>query len=117
MQTKYSKADASGTDANNRTDRSVFWQSHLDRWRQSGLSQAQYCRQNDLVYHQMVYWARKHRDAAAPTPDSGSSNFLPVVVEQLPLDQQVRLVLPNGLELQGISRRSMEMVIRIIESI
>jgi hypothetical protein len=26
----------------------TYWQTHLDAWRQSGLSQASYCKQRDL---------------------------------------------------------------------
>ncbi len=36
-----------------------LWQYHLDAWALTGLSQAEYCRQNDLKVNRFTYW--KHR--------------------------------------------------------
>ena len=36
------------------TARGRFWQRRIQRWRQSGLSQAQYCRQQRLSCHHIV---------------------------------------------------------------
>ena len=36
-----------------------FWQSHIDSWTISGLSQAEYCRQNSLKRHQFAYWKKR----------------------------------------------------------
>ncbi|WP_035240539.1 IS66 family insertion sequence element accessory protein TnpA, partial [Desulfobacter vibrioformis] len=36
-----------------------FYQEHLNNWKNSGLSQAEYCRQNDLTRHRFGYWKRK----------------------------------------------------------
>lgn len=33
-----------------------YWQSHLDRWVRSGLSQASYCRRHDLSYKKFRKW-------------------------------------------------------------
>jgi hypothetical protein len=38
------------------TARGRFWQRHLQRWRQSGLSQAQYCRQQQLSDAAFGWW-------------------------------------------------------------
>ena len=35
-----------------------YWQSHLDKWSDSGLNQAEYCRQNSLKPHQFGYWKK-----------------------------------------------------------
>lgn len=34
------------------------WQHHLDQWKTSGLSAAEYCRQNNLHEQQFSYWKR-----------------------------------------------------------
>jgi hypothetical protein len=39
-----------------RTERGRFWQRHLQQWRQSGLSQAQYCRQHQLCLGTFGWW-------------------------------------------------------------
>jgi hypothetical protein len=42
------------------------WKKHVEAWRASGLSQAQYCRRHNLKVHCLVYWrkkfARKNQD-------------------------------------------------------
>lgn len=32
------------------------WQSHMDQWKQSKLSQEKYCEQAGINYHTFVYW-------------------------------------------------------------
>ena len=49
-----------------RTGRGRFWQRHLQQWRQSGLSQAQYCRQHQLRPGTFGWW--KGRLSAANGP-------------------------------------------------
>jgi hypothetical protein len=39
--------------------RKQFWNSHLESWAPSGLSQAEYCRRNDLNIPRFRYWKRK----------------------------------------------------------
>ena len=36
-----------------------FWGSHINRWASSGMSQAAYCRQKNLIRHRFSYWKRK----------------------------------------------------------
>ena len=36
-----------------------FYANHLKVWRESNLSQAEYCRQNQLHRHRFGYWKRK----------------------------------------------------------
>ena len=35
------------------------WKKRIEHWRQSGLSQAEYCRQHHLKDHQLTYWKRR----------------------------------------------------------
>ena len=32
-----------------------YWKQHIDSWQQMGLTQVEYCRQNNLKRHQLVY--------------------------------------------------------------
>jgi hypothetical protein len=41
------------------TVRGRFWARHLHRWKQSGLSQAQYCRQQQLSAPAFGWWKRQ----------------------------------------------------------
>ncbi len=51
-----------------------YWQEHLEHWRQSGLSQAEYCRQNGLTPRRWNYWKKS---IARKIPGAGVS-FVPV---------------------------------------
>jgi uncharacterized protein with WD repeat len=44
-------------------ERERFWDEHLREWRSSGLSQAQYCRENNLSSKTFAYWKRKKKAA------------------------------------------------------
>ncbi len=50
------------------------WQVHADRWRASGLSRAEYCRQHELSYWAMSYWYEKlvHQTSSMQTPQSAT---------------------------------------------
>lgn len=38
------------------TDKAQFWQAHINAWKTSGLSQTQYCKQQDIRFHNFAYW-------------------------------------------------------------
>ena len=46
--------------------RSKFWQSHIESWKDSGLSQAEYCRQNNLKSRIFTYWKLKFSSGDSP---------------------------------------------------
>ncbi len=48
------------------TARGRFWQRHLQRWRQSGLSQVQYCRQQRLSATAFGWWKGQLSAESAP---------------------------------------------------
>ncbi len=37
----------------------IDWHWHLESYKSSGLSQAEYCRRHNLKYHAFLYWKRK----------------------------------------------------------
>jgi len=41
------------------TERTRYWQQHLDRWARSGLSQAAFCRRHGLKAVTFGWWKRK----------------------------------------------------------
>lgn len=53
------------------------WHHHLRAWTSSGLSQAEYCRRNQLSWRCFGYWKRK---AARPAP---SMKLLPIALRPL----------------------------------
>ncbi|HNX76719.1 MAG TPA: hypothetical protein PKM56_13605 [Candidatus Rifleibacterium sp.] len=44
------------------------WQLHLQTWRESGQTQVEYCRANNLGVKAFGYWLRKDRKTNSPAP-------------------------------------------------
>ena len=36
-----------------------YWKQHIDSWQETGLTQSEYCRRNNLKHHQLVYWKKR----------------------------------------------------------
>ena len=77
----------------------VFWQHHIVQWQVSGLSQAAYCRQQDLCSHQFSYWKRQLQAICKPVADE-PKQALPVfrLIRMIPtLQRLLRLAYPCAL--------------------
>ncbi len=55
-----------------------YWQAHITTVNKSGLSRAEYCRQQKLSYHALTYWHRKLSRSSSP-----ATTLVPVPIEQL----------------------------------
>ena len=53
------------------------WTSHIEAWKSSGLSQVEYCRQNDVSRVQFTYWKCKLDKKTDPV------TFVPVLEKAL----------------------------------
>ena len=40
-------------------EKQEYWRSHIKAWEESGLSQVDYCRENNLSRHRFTYWKCK----------------------------------------------------------
>lgn len=40
-------------------DLSSYWQTHVQKWQSSKLTQAEYCHRHNLKYHQFHYWKKR----------------------------------------------------------
>ena len=47
-------------------ERRGFWEQHLREWKSSGLSQAEFCRQNKLSLKSFVYWKKREKSMSGP---------------------------------------------------
>lgn len=47
-------------------------------WKQSGLSQKDYCEQNQIRYHVFHYWYKRYRDKGS---GSSEASFIPLIVK------------------------------------
>jgi len=73
--------------------RRKFWQTHIEQWQTSGLSQRAYCIQHDLIIHRFYDWRRRLKSA-----DNNRVSFLPVSLMDASAFNQpsVRIHAPNG---------------------
>jgi len=55
-------------------DKKQYWQKHVASWRESNLSQVEYCRLNNLAINNFGYWNRKGNKATSAHP-----HFFPLV--------------------------------------
>jgi hypothetical protein len=55
----------------------TYWKQHIDSWQETGLSQAEYCRRNNLKHHQLVYWKKRFLKTETDV------SFVPLKLEDL----------------------------------
>ena len=87
-----------------------FWEDHVTAWKQSDLSQAEYCRQNALPLSSFYTWKAKFEPnklvpVEVKDDDLDDSHYISMTVEKM------RIQLPNGIELQIPSNLSIESLI------
>lgn len=94
----------------------TYWREHFTCWRESGLSQSEYCHQAGLSRHRFKYWRRKLEPSTLKkrrTKKRGSG-FVPVQVQPSTLESGLTLTLPNGMVLRGIKAGNVELVGRLV---
>ena len=94
-----------------------YWQRHVRAQQESGLSQAEYCRQHNLSYHALTYWRRK---LGKPSPSAPA--LVPVPVEKIlrpPVRGQgagVKIILNNTVVIE-VSERFSPLVLQQVLSV
>jgi len=108
------------------TQRQLFWQQHLIKHQQSGLSGIQYCQQEQLTYHCFIYWRRKLKNQDTVVSASSShgiktaSDFtrvLPTASATQHSHDALELSLPNGLIIGNIHSDNLKWVRPLLESL
>lgn len=73
-----------------------FWEDHIQAWRESGVSQTAYCRQNDLKMHRWWYWRKR----ISQSSDS-EITFVPLNFSSGKIHRAgVNVVTPNGYRIE-----------------
>ena len=98
-----------------------FWQSQIHAWQQSGLSGAQFCKRQQLTYHQFVYWRQKlvssSQSTARPVA-SAPKGFAEARLKAAAADTEgLSLTLPTGLKLEGITAANLAVVMQLLEAL
>jgi hypothetical protein len=95
----------------------VYWQQQVDAWKLSGLSQAEFCKVNELLYHRFVYWRGKFEGISSkPQVNQSRGGFAAVSVRH-DVDRGLTLSLPNGLVVRGICSENLSVVRQLLDQL
>lgn len=90
-------------------DLAKYWKSHIDQWSESGLTQTEYCKQNDLSRDRFTYWKTKFKKKNLPV------EFVQMAPEHMNINQPgLKLNIGSGLQIEipdGFSRNTLEQVL------
>ena len=73
-------------------ERVEHWRGLLQRWRESGLSQAEFCRRRRIPVWQLAWWKKRLAAKSA----AGGPAFVPVQVVAAPAPAELELTLRDG---------------------
>jgi hypothetical protein len=81
-----------------------YWEGMLSKWETSGLSQIEFCRQNDLNRHRFYYWKRRIKKCTMSIPlvqlgglpSFSGKNFPETPKLGLNIDGRFRIEICNG---------------------
>ena len=82
------------------------WQSHINQWKESGLSGAKFCKRAELDLAQFYYWKNKSSSDARniAVDKKRPTGFASVVISDSALvDDGLNFTLPNGCAIVGIN--------------
>jgi hypothetical protein len=93
-----------------------FWETHLQAWQASGVSQAGYCRKHGLSHKSFVYWKKRLVSArvSASLVEVPRYQSAPVLSPCKPF----RLMLGNryGIEIErGFDEQTLARLLRVLE--
>lgn len=94
--------------------RSVYWRQQVTAWQSSGQSRKLFCEKQDLSYHRFGYWQRKLQGSNQVSEHQALPGFIPVSLSQQPQPNDLSLVLPSGLVLQGIDNHNLPIVFQLL---
>lgn len=90
------------------------WGPLIETWRHSGQTQKAFCRERDLSYDQFVYWKRKFARRESDPMCRTSSALVPVTFASKVTASGLSLVLPNGMELRGLTLDNVPVVEQLL---
>jgi hypothetical protein len=96
------------------SEKASYWAGIIRRYRKSGLTQAQFCRENDIAFHSLRWWLHQPRAKRAmealrvttgrkalPGPQAparpGVAHFMPVRIVETAADREPDRPIPGSL--------------------
>ncbi len=101
-----------------KTHAAEHWTEQVQAWKLSGLSQAEFCKRNELVYHQLIYWRAKiEGDATARRRGQPTDSGFARVNVQSALVDDLTLSLPNGFVVRCINAANVSVVRELLDQL
>jgi hypothetical protein len=97
-----------------RESRADCWRAHVETWRSGGQSQKAYCQANALSYSSFLYWRRRFQQDREPPGSGARPGFVPVAYTMAESGEGLRVVLPSGVELRGITADNLSVVEQLL---
>ena len=123
-------------EAKREREREQTWREIMARWEQTGLSQQEFCEQEQIKLSTFGYWRRelKRRDSqgesvkpraawpsltrgTSPAPNMEAPLFVPVQVSQSPSAPLCEIVLSDGLVIRVSRVCDLEPVVRLVRTL
>ena len=87
------------------------WQAIIEQWQASGLSAKTFCQQQQVMYHNFLYWRRKLRQSV-------NSQLVPVVSDSSTVvADAIELAMPDGLVIRGIRSGNLTLAIELLRQL
>ena len=91
-----------------RTARHQSWSTHVKNWKESGLSQAEYCQRADIKYGTFKTWVFKFKE---------KPEFLPVRIIPAKINSEIEIRLPGSLSVIVKKDFEEDLLRRVIKSL
>jgi hypothetical protein len=95
-----------------------YWTNHINAWKASGLTQANYCNLNkdSITLNQLTYQNSKRSPSKKDTPEKPSSAFATIAVPSHHSENSggLTLHLPNGIHLSGIDATTIDIAKQLL---
>lgn len=99
-----------------RERKSFFWEKHLNEWRASDLSQAEYCRLNKLRIKSFAYWKKKEKAGEQPVV------FVPVSFDPpsaIKNDSSIKVIVNERYVIEvcdGFTPSTLRQIVKVLEA-
>ena len=94
------------------------WLEHLEAWKQTNLTQADYCRMHGLRTNQFWYWKSKLQGQDSVAKQKVTSGFAIAQFETVTAPQQaVSVTLPDGATINDIHAANIHVAAQLLEAL
>ena len=91
----------------------IFWEEHIKRWNKRGVSQAKYCKENNLNKNLFSKWKNK----IIPKDIVKANEFVELKVSEMSKESEIEVIVKDIFKLRLKSGFDKELVKEVIEVI